>query len=788
MIDTNCPAIRRESSKPRRAPRELPMLIAPVALVALASLVGTQPSHAQSATVNSATDTSAPALEEITVTARYKSENLQQAPIAISVVTAADIQARGYVDVADVANSAPNVEMQQNNGVFGRATTAYIRGVGQFDFNYALEPGVAFYLDGVYLGTLISNNIALMDVDNVQVLRGPQGTLSGKNSEGGTISVATVKPKGDGTGYLEAGIGDFSRLTFKGAFDTSLIDDQLFLRVSAASDRYDGYERRIDYVCAHPAESGTLQPVAVAPNCQVGTLGGDSFQTVRAALRWLPASNLEINLSADRSQDNGDATPSTQLALFAPIATGALGSYGLNPNAFIGSNNPYSTYAGFHDVGTGRFIPAVDNSQSWGTAGTIDWDAADGIHVKSITGYRWYGMNWGGQQGGAPVLLAGTYNIVEHNQTSEELQISGHAFDNALDWTGGGYYYHGSSTNGGFVDVAFAGFGFSQNNSAEVTDKSAFLHADYKVGNFGFEAGVRYTKEDKTVNIDELVLPVSDGIPFVPLNSTTENLSRSDPKIGVRYQFTPDVMAYLQYSTGFKAGGANPRPTSPATTGIPFGPEIVKAYEAGLKTEWLDHTLRSNTALFVSNYDDFQATGTVPGANFILIVETNIGKARIYGAEEEIQYEPVRDLKFDLNGGWLHWETLNLGDSANCNCGGPTLTSKPQGVPEYTINAGAQYTFGMGAAGKLTPRLDYNYKAMVWNDAPNTPGNSTPGVGLLDAHLTWTPASHDDWSVIGTLTNATNKFYYTNTLLQPWSLDGVPSPPRMWSVHVRKKF
>jgi iron complex outermembrane recepter protein len=755
--------------------------------LALATGILTAPAEAQS-TAGVEVNNPPSALEEVVVTARYTKEPLQQSPIAITALSAEDILERGYVDVSDVANSAPNVAMQENNGIFGRATTAYIRGVGQSDFNYALEPGVAFYLDGVYLGTLISNNIGLMDVDNVQVLRGPQGTLSGKNSEGGTIAITTVKPKGDDSGYAEVGYGNFNQFLFRGAFDVPLVTDHLYLRVSGASERIDGYQRRVDYVCEHPADSGTLLPVAVAPNCQVGTLGGNSIQTARAALRWLPNSAVEVNLSADASQDKGDATPNTTRQILAPIGTGFLGANGLNPSAFITTNNPYTTYAGFHDPAQGYFIPAVDNAQSHGAQATIDWNVGGDMHLKSITGYRWYSMDWGAGQGGAPVLLAGVYNTVEHNQTSEELSLSGTALGGALSWTGGGYYYHGYSWNGGFVDVGFAKFGFSQNNNAKVTDKSGFLHFDYKLGQLAFELGARYTKETKDVTIDELILPISLGIPFVPFTTTGVDLSRTDPKIGVRYSFTPDIMAYAQYSTGFKAGGANPRPTSPQTTGIPFGPEVVKAYEVGLKTEFLNHTLRSNTALFLSDYNDFQATGIAPGGNFLLIVETNIGKAQITGVEEEIQWAPNRNLAFNLNAGWLHWETKSLGNSANCNCGGPTPTSKPPGVPEYTIDAGLQYMFDMDLAGSLTPRLDYNYKAMMWNDSANTPGNYTPGVGLLDVRLTWEPAGRKDWSVMAAVTNATGKFYYTNSLLQPWSFDGVPSAPRLWTVSVRKQF
>ncbi len=794
----------------RDAGRAVSGAAAGLAMLSIACLLIPSPSFAQ-ATPPPAGDTDAGSLGEVVVTARFKSERLQESPIAITAITAQDIAARGATDITQLANSAPNVEMQQNNSIFGRAATAFIRGVGQSDFNYALEPGVAFYVDGVYFGTLLGDTMGLLDTDNVQVLRGPQGTLFGKNSEGGAISITSVKPKGDGSGYLDAGIGSFNRRIYKGAFDVSLVDNVLYLRVSGASDRYDGYQTRIDYFCANPGLETTLTATAVAPNCSLGTLGGNSTQTARAALRWMPTSALEVNVAADVATDRGEPTPNTTLAINGigapagqgPPWIGLLTQYGINPGDLLGGQHPYSNYQGFGAPAVGNSLPAVNNMDQWGIVGTVDWDAGSGVHVKSITGYRWYSMDWSAMQGGGPILLAGINNQVEHNQTSEELQISGRALDNTLDWTGGAYYYHGYSYNGGYVDVDFAGFGFSQGNEAKLTDKSAFVHVDYKLGQLGIEAGVRYTKESKSVTINEFVLPISAGIPFVPLDTSSTDLTRADPKIGVRYSFSPDLMVYADYSTGFKSGGINPRPTSPATTGIPFGAEKVQSFEVGLKSEWFHRTLRSNTALFLSNYDDFQITGVAPGGNFLVIVETSIGKARIYGVEEELQWEPVPGLNINASGGWLKFDTLSLGDSANCNCGGPTLDSQPPGVPKVTANAGVQYAIPMGAYGSLTPRLDWNYKSLVWNDAPNSSptnaaspapfANATPAVGLLDAQLTWTSAElsgsrQGTWSIKAGVKNLTNKFYYTNTLVQPWTFDGVPSPPRTWSVIASRRF
>jgi len=195
-------------------------------------------------------------LSEIIVTARFKSENLQTAPIAITAVSAEQINARGYVNVADVAHAAPNVNIEPAGSGFGKSAFVSVRGVGQNDFKYTFEPGVGFYIDDVYFGTVFGSVFDLSDIDSVEILRGPQGTLFGKNTEGGAVRIFTKKPMGNDTGYLEAGYGSFSRVKLRGAYDFALIPDRLFVRVSAGSNHSTGYMDVLDFACANPGLAG----------------------------------------------------------------------------------------------------------------------------------------------------------------------------------------------------------------------------------------------------------------------------------------------------------------------------------------------------------------------------------------------------------------------------------------------------------------------------------------------------------------------------------------------------
>jgi len=214
--------------------------------------------HADASTAQSASDAAGNQLEEITVTARYRKENLQEIPIAITAVNGDQLEAHGFTNIVDLDKVAPNVTLQESGASGGKTAVAYIRGVGQNDFTLSFEPGVGMYLDDVYFGTTFGAMFQLGDIDRVEILRGPQGTLFGKNSEGGAVRIFTAQPKGDDSGYLELGYGSYNRSMLKGAYDFSIIPDVLTMRISGGVNTVDGYVTRYDFVCVHPSESGNL--------------------------------------------------------------------------------------------------------------------------------------------------------------------------------------------------------------------------------------------------------------------------------------------------------------------------------------------------------------------------------------------------------------------------------------------------------------------------------------------------------------------------------------------------
>jgi iron complex outermembrane receptor protein len=223
---------------------------------------------------------------EIVVTAQFREQNLQDTPIAITAVDAETLEARGQTTVTDLADYAPNVALEPASGIQGNSIAAFIRGVGQSDASFALEPGVGIYIDDIYYGTTFGAVMDLTDLERVEVLRGPQGTLAGKNSVGGAIKLYTKEPDGAGDGFVEATYGSFDRLDLRASAGFALTDE-LFARVSGVSKTSDGYMKRLDYGCVHP-DSGIPMTGAGDDDCELGTEGGRDLQAVRLALRYAP--------------------------------------------------------------------------------------------------------------------------------------------------------------------------------------------------------------------------------------------------------------------------------------------------------------------------------------------------------------------------------------------------------------------------------------------------------------------------------------------------------------------
>jgi iron complex outermembrane recepter protein len=554
---------------------------------------------------------------EIVVTAQFRAQKLQDTPLAITAVTAAILEARGQTDISQIAAQAPNVVLRNQPQSGGIGLIAFIRGIGQTDFNYALEPGVGIYVDDVYIPTLSSSLLDLMDLERVEVLRGPQGTLAGRNSIGGSIKLFSKKPTGEGGGSLQATYGAYNRLDVRGMADFK-ITDNFFARVSGATKSQDGFITLLDYGLANPT-SNVRTNTNSGDGIERGTLGGRSFSAGRLALRWEASPDIEVNLAGDYTRERNEA--GAQVLLFAnnpattpegiPFLTGKNGaavpfdcrfvptttrfqaSCGTTP---AGYDSRFINYANFLDARTptsqAPFKPySANNRQNfdgWGVTGNVTAKLADNLTAVWISSYRRYKMQFGFDQDGSPVPISQLDNTLRHRAWSQELRLNGSLLDKRIEYTVGGFYFDGNGTYNARVDLNYAGIDFIHGpDSTPATSKALFFNGTFHVTDaWGFTGGVRHTwdKKDYTYFRRNPDLSVPGPLPcefflgaptagpvgignspnclLIGLNNVTAQFKgqRTDWRIETDYRFSPEVFAYASVATGFKAGGVNPRP------------------------------------------------------------------------------------------------------------------------------------------------------------------------------------------------------------------------------------
>ena len=747
---------------------------------------------------------------EVVVTAQFRRQNVQQTPIAITAVNAQMLENRGETNIAQVANQAPNVSLKPQGAAFGPSLGASIRGIGQYDFDPALEPGVGLYVDDVYYPTLTGSILDLLDLDRVEILRGPQGTLAGMNSIGGAVKLYSKVPDANEGGYLEGTYGSLNHLEARAGINFALVPDQLFVRLSAVTNHYDGYVTRYDYGCLNPG-SGIPNMVGANTNCVTGHEGGKSYSAARLALRWVPSDRLSVQLMADYTYDNSE-NPATTLIHALPLST-APGPFGVSPSALtsVGGvtygpqfvpSNPYTSYANFYMPAgsTGPLsadaLTAADASQykGWGVSGTIDYKLADNLSLKSITAVRGYTSDWSEDNDVSPLPLGLGVEHLAHQQISEELRLNGN-LGKLIDWTVGGFYFAQKTTYASHQDLWYPGLilDFLGNDPVPSHTYAGFGQATWHVTDkLNVTGGIRYTDEAKDYTYVRLNRDGSSNLIVGPLNGVTGHYAGThvDYRGDVDYRWTPDFMTYAEISTGFKGGGINPRPFVPQQVQS-FGPETVTAYEVGFKSQWLDHHVQLNAAAFYNKYKDIQLTllscpqfgGPGPCA-----LPINGGNADVRGLEAETEIHPFGGLQIDASGSYLKFGYL--ASSLNPSTGILPSMSTPY-TPKWKWSAGVQYAFDVGNRGSLTPRIDVAYQDSVYSNAVNGPLNQIPAYTTANARLTWRSAT-GGWEAAVEVTNLTNKLYYLTTFdltgAGGGSVAGQPAMPREWSFSLKKSF
>ena len=860
--------------------------------IATAMLVGATAAAAQTAPA-AEEEAAAAGNGDIVVTAQFRAQNLQDTPIAITAVNAEMLEARSQTSIQDVANQAPSVTLKPQGAAYGPSLGANIRGVGQFDFNPAVEPGVGFYVDDVYYATLTGSILDLLDLDRVEMLRGPQGTLSGRNSIGGAVKLFSQRPEGSNTGYVSGTYGSRNRIDLRASADFNLAEN-LDARLALVSKKQEGYVDRLDFGCVYPAGGpatftrdfdvtgaprtllvnpvGGVPATTNRPDCVIAKEGEVGFIAARGQLRYRPADTIDINIAADYTDDDRVAAGSVLLNRSYPDGTVASPRYPLpltpapgsspaqnyatasaqrdiNPfpigntananlltydNRFVcGAYCNFGSYAMPADVAIGQnglpITPTVNGTptqlvylassgngrvrfKGWGVSGQVDIDLSDDLKLTSITAYRSYVSNFSNDNDVSPMAHSLGYGPLTFDFFSQELRLNG-AIGETIEYTVGGYYSDQKSVYTSFQDLRSSGLQFQQSDPVEADSKAVFAHVSWNpIEPLTLTGGIRYTDESKTytyIRQRPYLDPTSiaaNGV--LPLNGTVGKYSgtRVDYRANVQYALTDNVMAYAQFSTGYKGGGVNPRPFF-VQQALSFGPETLKAYELGLKTDLFDRMVRLNLATFLSQYDGIQLSlgncTAITGAGFgaPCALPVNAGNADIKGFELETTIRPTDGLTLDGSLSYIDFEYKSFGTyttgTTTVAVGGPTNLNGPQFgdyapfTPKWKWSVGLQYEIDLGTTGFLTPRFDASHQSTVYTVSANRPSNRIDGYTVANARLTWANAD-EDLSVSLEVTNLFDKYYlltlYDQTVGGQGYANGQPGRPREWAVSLKKKF
>lgn len=678
-------------------------------------------------------------LEEVFVTAERRDGSLQDVPLAVSAFDGAEIERRQSFNVKDIVNNVPNLVGVNNVGQ-GTATTVFLRGVGTTESIVTVDTAMGFYLDDVYIARQGVNNFSLYDVERVEVLRGPQGTLYGRNTNAGAINVVTTKPQDENVLAGEFSYGEFDRVNVKGMANVVLMEDTLFLRVNALSQTGDGY----------------------VDNALLGKDVNDiDFWGWRAGLRWLPSENVEVIITADDSTSDQN------------------GVYALN----VLSGIPDDLFQ------SSSRTDIFNESETDGIAMTVNWDISPSLSFQSITSSRTTLQKWELDLSDGNIFDLFTIN--DSDQLSQEFKVSGSAFNDRLQYSAGVFYFDEDSYS--FIgDRFFLGNLLAREYNVDVESMAAYFDGTFDVtDNLSIVLGGRYTRDEKAIDIEAAVgvppgFSLTGGSPTwnsATLNAlgTPTKLDFNDftPKIGLKYAFSDDLDGYVTFTEGYRAGGWAARTNDP-TQVLPFDPEVIDSLAVGLKASLLNGRARLNSEYFYYDYQDLFNSATDPDTGNFAVFTND---AKVQGLEIEGTMRISENL--DIFG----FVAFSDGEYKDVDPAvGASLGNKLQRLPESSFKLGFTNIWPMAGGSQVRLNADYQYTEDHFTDPPNTELGRSGDIKLLSASLGWESAD-SRFSVALSCRNCSDEEYNTATLaFAPFGFVSIyPGEPRTWLITLKAR-
>lgn len=717
-------------------------------------------------------DTSDNVIEEIIVTAQRREENMQDIPIAITVFPAQELIEFRINRASQIAQYTPNVNLKTTIGSQNPVIT--IRGVGLNDESPNGNPAVGVYVDGVYLNSITMMSFQVFDTERVEVLKGPQGTLYGRNTTAGAINFVSRKPADTFDAFVKADAGNYATFNVEAALGGP-IGETVNGRIALVSNQ---------------------QMEGQSTNRLTGNdHGGIDFVAWRAMLDWQPTDNIGVLFNVHGGEDKSD------VYLYEHFGTMDPGTGGPCQAFLEGRTDPetctdifgYSDRDGDPFTGDYNMEPETDNS-AFGAAITLDW-LLQAFTVTSISGYEQLSMDFTSEADASPLTYQQGGARFEVEQFSQEIRLTSAPHD-TFEWVAGFFYSSAAidAPNGEFqFDDLLAtrvGVSFEQE-----TDASAlFARGAWQVSDrLQFFGGLRYTDEDRSyvggtadLNpfgtscfLDPVACnPGQTGPIFISFTDDSEKDNDLSGEIGVNYTPANDRLLYAKIGKGFKGGGWNGGPTLNSVALAPYRAETVLAYEVGFKSLLLDQSLQLNVAAFYYDYEDIQLLA-LDNPMAILETLTNATEADISGFDADIRWKPVAGLELNFGLGYLNTENRDPRFS------GLVLANSPN----WNGNATARYSWRWSNGMEPFAMLHVSYTDSVFTLADNDPLYRAPAYTLWDARAGIT-GSNGRWEASLWAQNLTDEAYFVNSFVGPFAFNGwrIYQMPRTYGASVTYRW
>jgi iron complex outermembrane receptor protein len=746
-------------NSPRAGIRHL--LLATVALLGISASPAFAQDNAADPAASEPAANDGDGLSEVIVTAQRREQNLQQVPAAVTALNTETLSQRGITSALDLVQATPGLQVGvQSGGANGTASgTYFIRGMGQQRANNGSEPAVGIYVDDIYYPSLQGNLFSIVDVEQIEVLRGPQGTLFGRNTIGGAVRYTSRAPSRTFEASITGTAGSYDRRDVTGFVNAPLGDKAAF-RVTAGHLERDGFARRQDG----------------GPNA-----GAENTDLVRVQLRLDPTDNLRIDLTgqyvefdlegiAYTTPSPVNPLPGTQVFLYNQSALGLANPYDSRYNATCARCQPGSNYREFA------------TSQVWNASAAINWEISDTVTLRSLTGYTNVESLASNDYDASALSIFHQNLSFEVEAFSQEFQLNANLFDQRLSLVTGLFFYDESFISNGLLVNEFIirpGAGGS-NTPATAIDRDTRSYAGFFDGRFAATDrltllfGARLSRDEKSAS-------ASRATGFITADETA--FTSFTGRLGLQYQWTPEIMTYATVSEGFRSGGFNFIPAQ--NRFFAFEPEKSRAYEIGARLEFLNRRLRFNPTVYYNEWKDIQVQSVIAVPTGTVITFDNAARAHTYGMELEAQFAITHNFRLFGSLALLHAQYDDIG-----NATGITLNSNFMRAPDVTYSVGATYEQEFAGGWDATATVNY-----AWvDDTQSTPTDDDfmflPSHGILNARLEIsTPGNRFSIAVFGT--NLTDSVYYIGGVRfsKNVGVDRVDlGRPREFGVSLRARF